>query len=109
MGSAVGGLQTWTFRSLGSARYKHLGHWLMFVNLGTLAINGADKLLKISGRDCRVPEVILHVCTLLGGAPATSASMILFHHKSNKSAYQTTYMKACVAHISVLLFALIRH
>ena len=80
----------------------------MFVNFLTIVLNGADKLISVLNfRIYRVPEKVLHLFTLAGGAPATAAAMLLFQHKSSKTPYQKTYLTMCYLHIFVFAAALV--
>ena len=56
--------------------------WLAAVNLTTFAMFGIDKAsAKANGP--RIPEVVLHAFTLLGGFVGQLAGRLLFHHKTN--------------------------
>jgi len=56
--------------------------WLAAVNLTTFAMFGIDKAsAKANGP--RIPEVVLHAFTLLGGFLGQLLGRILFRHKTN--------------------------
>jgi uncharacterized membrane protein YsdA (DUF1294 family) len=56
--------------------------WLAAVNLTTFAMFGIDKAsAKANGP--RIPEVVLHAFTLLGGFVGQLVGRLLFHHKTN--------------------------
>lgn len=56
--------------------------WLAAVNLTTFAMFGIDKAsARIDGP--RIPEVVLHAFTLLGGFLGQLLGRLLFRHKTN--------------------------
>ena len=56
--------------------------WLAAVNLTTFAMFGIDKAsAKANGP--RIPEIVLHAFTLLGGFLGQLLGRLLFHHKTN--------------------------
>ncbi len=56
--------------------------WLAAVNLTTFAMFGIDKAAaKADGP--RIPEIVLHAFTLLGGFLGQLLGRILFNHKTN--------------------------
>ena len=58
-----------------------LSVWLAVVNLTGLVLMAADKSRARRGR-WRVPERMLFLTALLGGAAGSWAWMYLFHHKT---------------------------
>ena len=67
--------------------------WACAINGITLVLNFADKILACCGnKEKRVPEAILHACTLLGGGPATVFAMVFFWHKISKGSYQISFL-----------------
>ena len=56
--------------------------WLVAINLTTFAMFGIDKAsAKADGP--RIPEIVLHAFTLLGGFLGQLLGRILFNHKTN--------------------------
>ena len=88
-------------------RSKAIWNWLVAVNLITLIMNAADKLLAVYACKCRIPEVVLHLLSLAGGASATALSMIVLNHKSSKVRYQKNFLGCCVAHVCIVLLTVI--
>ena len=78
-------------------------NWFVTINSTTLAVNFADKMSALCGFCYRVPEMILHLLSLLGGAPATALSMIVFNHKSSKMSYHEEFNACCNFHICGLI------
>ena len=56
--------------------------WLAAVNLTTLAMFGVDKASAKAGGP-RIPEIVLHAFTLLGGFLGQLLGRLLFRHKTN--------------------------
>lgn len=63
--------------------------WLVGINVATFLLYGYDKAAAGNGR--RVPELVLHGAELLGGTPAAFVAQRLFHHKTIKGSYQTSF------------------
>ena len=77
--------------------------WFIVINFFTLIVNLADKMLALCNCCCRVPEIVLHLLSLAGGAPSTALSMMLFNHKSSKISYNEGFKKCCIMHIIVFI------
>lgn len=81
----------------------------------TLSLNIADKCIARDWCcDCcwRVPECVLHFCSLIGGAPSTAFAMndCCIRHKRSKVPYQEVFLccaKCCIALLVVAIIALI--
>ena len=57
--------------------------WVLAWSVVTWGLYGYDKAQsKIGGG--RVPKIVLHLSTLVGGMPGAWAGRLLFHHKTNK-------------------------
>jgi len=56
--------------------------WLAAVNLTTFAMFGIDKASAKAGGP-RIPEIVLHAFTLLGGVLGQLGGRLLFNHKTN--------------------------
>ena len=83
--------------------HKMLGLYLLFINLVTLALMGADKY-RARRNLWRIPEKTLFAAALLGGSAGAWAGMYLFHHKT-RHWYFVAGMPAILA---VQLFLLYR-
>ena len=74
--------------------------YFIVINAVTFIINCVDKMLaKCECEQHRVPELMLHICTGLGGAPATALAIVLPKHKSSKASYHDTFLKTSGVHI----------
>lgn len=58
--------------------------WLIALSVITFVLFGVDKALAKAGRG-RIPEIVLHAFTLLGGFPGQLLGRLLFRHKINAS------------------------
>ena len=56
--------------------------WLLSVNIITFAMFGMDKSMA-KGGTVRIPEIVLHIFTLAGGAIGQLLGRAIFHHKTN--------------------------
>src|SRR5512140_4020020 len=64
--------------------------WIIGVNLASFFTYGYDK--SIAGRGVtRVPEVVLHLLTALGGTVGSFAAMQIFRHKTQKKPFQIVF------------------
>ena len=64
--------------------------WIGALSLVTFGIYGYDKA-QAQGGGPRVPEVVLHLLGLLGGTPGAFIGMRMFHHKTSKQSFHTTF------------------
>jgi uncharacterized membrane protein YsdA (DUF1294 family) len=60
------------------------------INVATLAIYAYDKSAARRGA-LRVPEAVLHVSALFGGAPAALAAQRILRHKTAKRGFQIVF------------------
>ena len=63
-----------------------LSVWLLAVNIVAFVLMGADKLRAMQGK-WRIPEAVLLLSALLGGALGAWMGMLCFHHKTNPPKY----------------------
>jgi uncharacterized membrane protein YsdA (DUF1294 family) len=81
--------------------------WIIGVSIASFGTYGYDK--SIAGRDItRVPEVVLHLLTALGGTIGSFAAMQIFRHKTQKKSFQIVFWAIVVIQIIVLVLLLTR-
>jgi uncharacterized membrane protein YsdA (DUF1294 family) len=67
-----------------------LASWLLAVNVVTFFYYGLDKFLAIR-LIWRVPEIVLHVLSAIGGSPAAFLAMWIFRHKTIKTSFRILF------------------
>ena len=82
-----------------------LSVWLAVVNLAGLVLMAADKSRARRGR-WRVPERMLFLTALLGGAAGSWAGMYLFHHKTRRDYFAVGLPLMLAAQAAVLFCAM---
>jgi uncharacterized membrane protein YsdA (DUF1294 family) len=81
--------------------------WIMGVSLASFGTYGYDK--SIAGRGVtRVPEVVLHLLTAVGGTIGSFAGMQVFRHKTQKKSFQLVFWVIVVIQIVVIVLLLTR-
>lgn len=81
--------------------------WIIGVSLASFFTYGYDK--AIAGRNVtRVPEVVLHALTLLGGTLGSFLGMQLFRHKTQKKSFQTVFWAIVIVQIIVIVLLVTR-
>jgi uncharacterized membrane protein YsdA (DUF1294 family) len=81
--------------------------WIIGVSIAAFGTYGYDK--SIAGRGVmRVPEVVLHLLTALGGTVGSFAAMQLFRHKTQKKSFQLVFWAIVAIQIVVLILLLTR-
>ena len=79
-----------------------LWSWIAAANLVALALWGWDKIqAKRSG--WRVPELALHLMSVLGATPAAFVGMKLFRHKTMKMHFSLFYAVLLLVQIAVVI------
>ena len=64
--------------------------WIFGISLASFFTYGYDKAM--AGRNVtRVPEVVLHLLTLLGGTFGSFLGMQIFRHKTQKRSFQLVF------------------
>jgi uncharacterized membrane protein YsdA (DUF1294 family) len=81
--------------------------WIIGVSIASFGTYGYDK--SIAGRGVtRVPEVVLHLLTALGGTIGSFAAMQIFRHKTQKKPFQIVFWAIVAIQIVVLVLLLTR-
>jgi len=81
--------------------------WIIGVSIASFGTYGYDK--SIAGRGVmRVPEVVLHALTALGGSFVSFAGMQIFLHKTQKKSFQLVFWIIVVIQIIVIVLLLTR-
>lgn len=78
-----------------------LAMWILLLNLVTLILYGADKIKAEEGQ-YRVSNRILLGLAAAGGSIGAWTGMILFHHKTKKTAYRVGVPLMLVGHLLLL-------
>ncbi|EKS7424378.1 DUF1294 domain-containing protein [Enterobacter ludwigii] len=76
--------------------------WLLFINVLTLAMYGADKMAARRAMR-RVPEATLLVFGLIGGWPGAIIGQQLFRHKTQKQPFKTYFIVSVIVSISAMV------
>jgi len=79
--------------------------YLAGINLATLSLYGWDKWAAVKDR-LRVPELLLHLLSVVGGTPAAFAAQSAFRHKTVKRSFQVAFWVIAVAQIALIGTAL---
>ncbi len=81
--------------------------WIMGISLASFGTYGYDK--AIAGRNVtRVPEVVLHLLTLLGGTFGSFLGMQIFRHKTQKKSFRLVFWVIVAIQVVVILLFVIR-
>lgn len=81
--------------------------WIIGISLASFGAYGYDK--SIAGRGVtRVPEVVLHLLTALGGALGSFAGMQIFRHKTQKKSFQLVFWAIVAILAALVVFRLTR-
>ena len=81
--------------------------WIVGVSIAAFFTYGYDK--SIAGRGVtRIPEIVLHLLTALGGTIGSFAAMQIFHHKTQKTSLQVVFWAIVVIQIVVIILLLTR-
>ena len=81
--------------------------WILGVSVASFFTYGYDK--TIAGRNVtRVPEVVLHLLTLLGGTLGSFLGMQIFRHKTQKKSFQLVFWAIAIVQIVVIVLLVTR-
>jgi len=70
--------------------YLVLGIWLLCINATSFAYYGYDKFQAVHGGR-RVPEIALHLFTVIGGSFGAYLGMMAFCHKTIKGVFRIVF------------------
>lgn len=80
-----------------------LAYYYVVASFFTFIIWGVDKY-RARARQWRIPERVLLILTLIGGAFGALTGMIVFRHKIRKPYFWALIGIACVLNLLVLLY-----
>ncbi len=81
--------------------------WIISVSLASFLTYGYDK--SIAGHNVtRMPEVVLHALTLLGGTFGSFLGMQIFRHKTQKKSFRIVFWAIVAIQIVILAVLLTR-
>uniref|UniRef100_H2ZMI3 Uncharacterized protein n=1 Tax=Ciona savignyi TaxID=51511 RepID=H2ZMI3_CIOSA len=82
--------------------------YFIYANLAGIGLNVVDKALRYLNSKTRVPDVVFHLLTIFGGAPAMAWCMMprLLAHKTERRPYHESYLiSAAVSCLALYLVA----
>ncbi|MCB9831345.1 MAG: DUF1294 domain-containing protein [Planctomycetes bacterium] len=79
-----------------------LGAWLLAANLSALMLWAFDKIQARRG-GWRVPELALHLMSILGATPAAFIGMKFLRHKTMKMHFRIFYALLFLVQVALLL------
>ena len=83
-----------------------LAAWLVGINLTAFGYYAFDKQrAKENGR--RVPEVVLHGLSLLGGSLGAFAAMQLFRHKTIKGPFRLLFLGIVLGQVALTVWVVV--
>jgi uncharacterized membrane protein YsdA (DUF1294 family) len=88
--SAAGTVGLWWLLGAANTVPLWLGCWLASVNVVAIAYYAYDKV-RARGNGSRVPELVLHGLSAIGGSPGAYLAMALFRHKTVKSSFRILF------------------
>ena len=80
--------------------------WLVLASLVTFTLYASDKRRATRGAR-RIPEKVLHLCSLLGGWPGAFLAQRLLRHKNAKTSFQVVFWLIVVVFQYIALDALL--
>ncbi len=81
--------------------------WILGVSVASFFTYGYDK--SIAGRGVtRVPEVVLHLLTAVGGTFGSFLGMQIFRHKTQKKPFRIVFWAIVVIQIVIIIVLLTR-
>jgi uncharacterized membrane protein YsdA (DUF1294 family)/cold shock CspA family protein len=83
-----------------------LGLWVIACSIASFGVYGYDKAEAQSGGG-RVPELVLHLLSAVGGSPGSFVAMRVFHHKTSKQSFQIVFWVIVAIQVALLAFWII--
>ena len=81
--------------------------WIFGITIVSFFTYGYDK--SIAGRNVtRVPEIVLHLLTLLGGTLGSFLGMQIFRHKTQKKSFRIVFWAIVIVQIVVIILLVTR-
>ncbi len=80
-----------------------LGLWVVACSIASFGIYGYDKAEAQSGGS-RVPELVLHLLSAIGGSPGSFIAMHVFHHKTSKRSFQIVFWLIAAVQAALLAY-----
>jgi uncharacterized membrane protein YsdA (DUF1294 family) len=85
-----------------------LAFWLLAANLIAFGYFGLDKYLASRFLVVRIPEVVLHTLTAVGGSPGALLAMWLFRHKTIKPAFRIYFWCIVVIQAALIVYLIVK-
>lgn len=79
--------------------------WIIFISIWSFATMGFDKK-RAKKRGRRVPEKNLWLLAIVGGGIGAYLGMLLFKHKTRKTAFRIGFLLLAVIDIIVIIYML---
>jgi uncharacterized membrane protein YsdA (DUF1294 family) len=77
------------------------------VNIVTFAYYALDKWLAAKPW-FRIPEIVLHTLTAMGGSPAALLAMRVFRHKTIKPSFRILFWSIVLVQIMLTVFVVVK-
>lgn len=79
--------------------------WIYLISMTLIAFlfHGFDKF-QARNNGKRIPEIVLHLLTLLGGTAGTFVGRIVFRHKTRKLKYRILFIMIIVLQAGLILW-----
>lgn len=91
----------WFFTNHQHTALHWLANWLLAVNLVTFAYYGINKSLASRFVVGRIPEIVLHTLSAIGGSPAALLAMWLFRHKTIKTSFRVLFWSIVLLQVAL--------
>ena len=93
----------WYALGLPNRTLPWLACWLASVNALAFLFFGLDKWFARSDR-LRVPELVLHALSVVGGSPGAFLAMKIFRHKTIKGSFRILFWSIVVVQLLLALW-----
>ncbi|MGF1582009.1 MAG: DUF1294 domain-containing protein [Gemmataceae bacterium] len=84
-----------------------LGSWLLTTNVVTFGYYGYDKSCARGSR-ARIPELVLHGLSAIGGSLGAYAGMVVFRHKTVKGTFRIYFWSIVTLQIALIIYVVSR-